>query len=115
MQGLLNLAGMTFNKTEIPVRAQRCSNRRIKLLIRQLNFFLVVIDIKIPDYSYLRSLSGLTGTQDNPYKRVIQIITNALYHLEPGILLLHDYIQQKNRSIRIVPASDQEFRVRYKH
>ncbi len=88
-----------LERHDIGVGAQRGDRRREQLLCGELGLRLVVVDVVVDDHLTLRRLAGLSGAQDNAELRVAHLLANFAYQLQPGIIVLHDDVEQDHRDI----------------
>ena len=65
-------------------------------------FSFVVVDVISGDDFTLGGLAGLAGAQDNADVRVVEFAPNEVNQLKPGLLGLHDHIEQHHGHVGMI-------------
>jgi hypothetical protein len=94
-------AAVAVERHQVAVGGQAGVNGGEQLLARQLGFFLVVVDVVVGDDLVLRRLARLAGAQDDAHEAVLELLADVARHLEPGLLGLHDHVQQDQRDVAV--------------
>ena len=89
-------------RDDVPIGPERAAQQGEQLRRSEVRLFLVVVDVVIRDDLAFRRLPWLPRPQDNTRAPVIQLLPNVLHNLKPGMLGLHNHIQQDQRGVLMI-------------
>ena len=84
---------------QLLIAAQRRGERGEQLVGGELGLRLVVVDVVVDDDAPLRGLARLAGAQDDAHGLVLEGVADVLDEVEPGLVGLHDDVEQHRRGV----------------